>query len=78
MISNLEFCVSLTTIPPRFISIKKTIDSLNLQTQKPDKIFLNIPTKFRRFSQIKYDFSKLKEIYDNLEIVYCEDFGPGT
>ena len=78
MISNLEFCVSLTTIPPRFISIKKTIDSLNLQTQKPDKIFLNIPTKFRRFSQIKYDFSKLKEIYDNLEIVDCEDFGPGT
>ena len=44
--------VSLTTIPQRIKSIKKSIDSLINQTQKPDKIFINVPTKYKRFEEI--------------------------
>jgi hypothetical protein len=74
----LNFCVSLTTIPPRFNGIKKTIDSINNQIKKPNKIFLNIPNSYNRYPNQKYDISKLKNISENLEIVRCKDYGPGT
>ena len=41
--------VSVSPIPPRIGNIKKSIDSLQNQTQKPDKIFLNVPHTYRRF-----------------------------
>ena len=70
----------MSSIPSRFESIKKVIDSLNLQTTKPYKIFLNIPYKYKRFPNIKNInldiFQDIKD--DNLEIIRCEDYGPGT
>ena len=35
----INFCVSLTTLPSRVSSIKKTIDSIKKQSLKADKIF---------------------------------------
>jgi len=45
----MKFCVSLTTIPSRIKNVYKTIENLNNQTIKPDKIFLNIPNEYKRF-----------------------------
>ena len=73
-----KFCISLTTIPPRFSTISKTLDSLVEQSKKADKIYLNIPIKFQRFSSQIFNSSNLYKKYDNLEIVECEDYGPGT
>ena len=74
-----DFCVSFTTIPSRIDEIKKTIDSINSQTLKPNKIFLNLPYKFRRFPG--YSFSKdqiVKLEKYNIEINRTEDYGPST
>lgn len=78
MNNKLSFCVSLTTIPPRVGMIKKTLDSLEAQTRKANKIFLNIPSVFKRFPEKSCDISQIAHLYENLEIVKCEDFGPGT
>ena len=70
--------VSLTVTPQRIKNLNKTINSLLDQTKKVDKIFINIPLRYLRFKEdIKHDeipkFDKNK-----VEIVRCEDFGPGT
>ena len=70
--------VSLPTIPQRIKRIKKSIDSLINQTQKPDKIFINIPTKYKRFSETIQDHQIPKFSSDAVEIIRCDDFGPGT
>ena len=43
--------ISLTTIPQRVKNLNKSVESLLKQTLKPDKIFVNIPTKFKRFKE---------------------------
>ena len=73
-----NFCVSLTTIPPRFNTLKKTLDSIYNQQIQPKKIFLNIPKKLKIFENENFDFNNLIKNYDNLELNKCEDFGPGT
>ncbi len=75
-----KFCISLSSIPSRFQSVKEVINSLNQQTIKPGKIFLNIPFSYQRFPEIKdVNIDTFKDIKDdNFEIVRCEDYGPGT
>jgi hypothetical protein len=73
-----NFCVSLTSIPPRFETLEKTIRSINSQIKKPQKIFLNIPLKYKRYPDSKYDISRLEIIFENLKIIRCKDYGPGT
>ena len=73
-----NFCVSLTSIPSRLKTIKKTLNSIFNQELLPKKTFLNLPRKFKRFKKINYDFSELKNLYTNLEITECDDYGPGT
>ena len=73
-----SFCVSLTSIPPRFSTLEKTIRSINSQIKKPSKIFLNIPLKYKRYSDSKYNFLQLEKIFENLTIIRCKDYGPGT
>ena len=70
--------VSVSTIPPRIRNIKKSIDSLQNQTQKPDKIFLNIPYKYRRFENVVSDKDIPTFESKNVEITRCDDCGPGT
>ena len=70
--------VSLSTIPQRIKNINRSIDSLLLQTKKPDKIFINIPNKYQRFNEIVND-AQIPKFSDNrVEITRCEDCGPGT
>jgi len=74
-----SFCLSLSCIPARFESLYLTINSLQEQTLKPDMIFLSIPHRFKRFPDIDVNINKLKDLnLDNLEIIRCNDFGPGT
>jgi hypothetical protein len=72
---NNNFCVSLSTIPPRFDKVHHTIDSILNQTVRPKKIFLNIPYSYKRFPNAKANINLKNNL---LEVVRCDDFGPGT
>jgi hypothetical protein len=70
--------VSISTIPQRIKNLHRSIDSLLNQKKKPDKIFINIPNKYKRFKEI-IDDKQIPIFQDNrVEITRCEDFGPGT
>jgi hypothetical protein len=70
--------VSLSVIPQRIESLNKSIETLLKQSRKPDKIFINIPTKYRRFPQT-IESSQIPKFNNKLiEISRCDDFGPGT
>ena len=70
--------VSLTTIPQRVKNLNKSVESLLKQSQKPDKIFINIPLKYKRFAEI-IDIKQIPKFDNNtVEITRCEDCGPGT
>ncbi len=70
--------VSLSTIPQRIGNLNKTVQSLLIQTKKPDKIFINIPFKYKRFAET-INSDKIPKFDNNIvEIVRCEDCGPGT
>ena len=70
--------VSLSTIPQRVKNIKLSVDSLLKQTKKPDKIFINIPNKYKRFDEMVND-NQIPKFSDNrVEVTRCEDCGPGT
>ena len=43
--------VSLSAIPQRLKNLRKSVDSLLNQSKKPDKIFINIPFKYKRFNE---------------------------
>jgi len=70
--------ISLSTIPKRLKNINKSVESLLQQTQKPDKIFINIPYKYRRFEEIIDDKEIPKFNSKIVEVIRCEDSGPGT
>ena len=69
--------VSLTTIPQRVGSLYKSIESLLKQSKKPDKIFVDIPTQYKRFKET-IEEDKIPKFDDRVEITRCEDCGPGT
>jgi len=70
--------ISISTIPKRLKNLYQSVESLLKQTRKPDKIFINIPYKYKRFSESIKDNQIPK--FDNslVEITRCEDCGPGT
>ena len=70
--------VSLSTIPQRLKNLNKSVESLLKQTRKPDKIFINIPLKYKRFSETIEDSQIPKFNSSDVEITRCEDCGPGT
>ena len=70
--------VSLSTIPQRLKNLNKSVESLLKQTRKPDKIFINIPFKYKRFKETIEDSQIPKFNNSVVEIVRCEDCGPGT
>ena len=74
-----NFCVSFTSIPTRIDNIKKTIDSINNQSLKANKIFLNLPYEFKRFSDYKFNREQIMKIGNyNVEVNRSEDYGPAT
>ena len=70
--------VSLSTIPQRVKNINLSVDSLLKQTKKPDKIFINIPNKYKRFDEMVNDNQIPKFSDSRVEVTRCEDCGPGT
>ena len=70
--------VSLSTIPQRLKNLYESVESLLKQTRKPDKIFINIPFKYTRFSEIIDDDQIPKFDSSIVEVTRCEDCGPGT
>ena len=70
--------ISITTIPQRVKNLNESVESLLRQTKKPDKIFINIPYKYQRFSETVEDNQIPKFESDIVEITRCEDCGPGT
>lgn len=76
---NTNFCITFTTIPSRLNTIHKTIESIERQTLKPKKIFLNVPYKYYRFPKIRISNQELAKYESDLvEINRCDDFGPAT
>lgn len=68
--------VSLSTIPPRFGILGKTLRSLLNQSIKIDEIRVNIPKKYRRFPE--HEFS-VPEVPDGVTLcVNEEDYGPSS
>ena len=64
--------VSLTTIPKRVKDLNKSVESLLKQTRRPDKIFINIPTKYKRFKEI-IENDHIPKFDDlTIEITRCE------
>ena len=61
--------VSLTTIPQRLKNIDKSVQSLLKQSKKPDKIFINVPVKYKRFQETIEDHQLPKFDNDVVEIV---------
>lgn len=75
-----KIIVSFSTIPTRINDIEPVLKSLNNQTLKPDKIYLNIPKKYKRFSEqlIKPSFLD-KDEFENVKIFYMDkDYGPAS
>ena len=70
--------VSLSTIPQRLKNLNQSVESLLKQIRKPDKIFINIPFKYKRFSEAIVDNQIPKFDNNVVEITRCEDYGPGT
>ena len=70
--------ISISTIPPRLKNLNKSVNSLLKQTRKPDKIFVNIPYQYKRFSETIEDNQIPKFDSDIVEVTRCEDCGPGT
>jgi len=70
--------VSTSTIPQRIKNLDKSIKSLLNQTKKPDKIFINIPFKYERFTDVVKDDQIPKFDNNIIEITRCEDCGPAT
>jgi hypothetical protein len=71
-------CVSISTIPQRLKNLKESVESLLNQTKKPDKIFINIPYKYKRFDETIEDNQIPKFDSNIVEVTRCEDYGPGT
>ena len=70
--------ISISTIPQRLKHLIESVNSLLNQTRKPDKIFVNIPYKYKRFKETIEDNQIPKFDSSIVEITRCEDYGPGT
>lgn len=70
--------VSLTTIPSRMSGLARCISSLNAQTFKPERIYLCVPETYRRFETPKHLPFAAAEFGENVEVIRCNDDGPGT
>lgn len=72
----MKVVATLTTMPDKYCKIVKTLESLNNQTRKFDKIYLGLPVTSRRlgiaYPPVPPEVSKL------CIIVPCIDYGPIT
>lgn len=76
--NKINICFS--TIPSRFSSLDKIIQSFQSQTLKLNKIIITIPTKYYRFSYQKEEIEVICSQYPDLvHLLYVDnDYGPAT
>jgi len=70
--------ISLTVIPSRLATLWKCLKSLENQTVQADKIFLNVPIAYKRFTEVISNEQLMPFKSNTIQIVRCEDYGPGT
>ena len=71
-----QIVFSLTSIPPRYCNVGKTLKSIINQSSPPDRIELFIPRTFRRFSEHAFC---VPEVPDGVEVrIVDHDYGPAT
>jgi len=71
-----QVIVSLSTIPPRFPFLGQTLQSLLVQSVRPDRIEVWIPRSYRRFPEHSFC---LPDVPDGVTIeVNDKDLGPAT
>jgi len=70
--------ISISAIPQRIKNLSQSVESLLNQSRKPDKIFINIPYKYKRFDEVIEDSQIPKFDSKIVEVTRCEDCGPGT
>jgi len=86
VVSEAKLYVTLTTIPQRFNTIYKTIDSLLNQLYMPEKIIINVPLKygfrFNNATVLDADINKMKKHYSSSNRLIINrvdnDYGPIT
>lgn len=69
--------VSLTTTPHRINTIKPVLESISRQTVKPNKIYVNVPWRFKRDNS-EYKIPKWLKTYPGIVINRTKDYGPAT
>lgn len=68
--------ITLSTIPPRFASLGRTLSSLLQQSSRPEAVELYIPQTYRRFPEWG---GALPAVPDGVRIIrVAEDLGPAT
>src|SRR5262245_21182180 len=73
--------VSLSTLPPRAEFLALTIESLLVQTRRPDAIYVNVPFSARRAPgpvDVPACLPELQGRAKNLHVIRTDDYGPGT
>ena len=75
-----KIIICMTTIPSRINLIEPILKSLLNQCVKPDKIYINVPYKYKRFKEKLIEPSFIKEKFkDKVELFYLDnDYGPAT
>jgi hypothetical protein len=70
--------VTLTTVPPRFPYLPRTLGSIRAQSRMPDRIMINVPRQYMRFGQVPLE-QLAAEAGSDIEInLVPQDFGPAT
>ena len=73
----MRIIVSFTTIPGRINNIKKTLDSIEKQSVRPDCIYLNLPDVCRRQKHKTYVVPDFIRDNKNINILKTDyDYGP--
>ena len=70
-----DLIVSLTSYPPRFKDLHKTIKTLVNKSLKPDKVILWI--SYSDKALIPHKVKQIEKKVQFFNIMYCDDLGPG-
>lgn len=73
-----DIIVVLSSQPKSIKNSKKTFDSLEKQTLKPDIIYWFYPYRSKRFNIDYPEVPDWTTKYKNLKVIRCEDNGPAT
>lgn len=69
--------VSLTTTPHRINTLRPVLESISRQTVKPNKIYVNVPWRFKRDNS-EYKIPQWLKTYPGVVINRTKDYGPAT